>query len=188
VHAIAERAMPMRVAMTILALGAVGIGLVQIPKVDFLIDDFLRPTFAGSPLYDTHTRNGLLVFGLVLGTAIALLGIAIAYRVWVARPGLATAVREHPAIRPLYRLFVNKWYFDEAIDMLVVGPTAAAARFASQSFERLFVQDTLVGGTTGVVRAGSAAVRAIQTGFVRYYAALLVLGVAGVGFYFLLQT
>jgi NADH-quinone oxidoreductase subunit L len=45
-----------------------------------------------------------------------------------------------------------------------------------------------VGGTSGIVRAGSAAVRAAQNGFVRYYAALLVLGVAGVGFYFLLQT
>ena len=38
----------MRVAMSVLAVGAVGAGLVQIPKVDFVIDDFLRPTFAGS--------------------------------------------------------------------------------------------------------------------------------------------
>ena len=50
------------------------------------------------------------------------------------------------------------------------------------------IDETLVGGTTGVVRAGSAAVRALQTGFVRYYAALLVLGVAAVGLYFLLQS
>ncbi len=50
------------------------------------------------------------------------------------------------------------------------------------------IDETLIGGTTGVVRAGSAAVRAVQSGFVRYYAALLVLGVAGVGFYFLLQS
>jgi hypothetical protein len=28
----------------------------------------------------------------------------------------------------------------------------------------------------------------VQSGFVRYYAALLVLGAAGVGLYFLLQT
>jgi NADH-quinone oxidoreductase subunit L len=38
------------------------------------------------------------------------------------------------------------------------------------------------------VRAGSAAVRAAQSGFVRYYAALLVAGLTGVGLYFLLQT
>ena len=57
-HTIAERALPMRVAMGLLAIGAVGAGLVQIPKVDFVIDDFLRPTFAGSPLYEPHTKNG----------------------------------------------------------------------------------------------------------------------------------
>jgi NADH-quinone oxidoreductase subunit L len=185
-HTIAERALGMRVAMGILALGAVGAGLVQIPKVDFVIDDFLRPSFAGSPLYEPHTHNGLLVFGLTLGTLLGLAGIAIAYYVWVARPGTAAVVRAR--LRPVYELFVNKWYFDEAIDLLVVRPAAAAGRFAQDTFERVFVQDTLIGGTTGLVRTGSAAVRAAQSGFVRYYAALLVLGVTGVGFYFLLQA
>ena len=58
VHAIAERALPMRVAMTVLAVGAIGAGLIQIPKVDFVVDDFLRPSFAGSKLYEPHTTAG----------------------------------------------------------------------------------------------------------------------------------
>ncbi len=187
-HTIAERALPMRVAMGVLALGAVGAGLVQIPHVDFVIDDFLRPSFASSHLYasEAHSRTGLLVFGIVLGTALGLIGIAIAYRVWVVRPGTSGSVRER--LRPLYALFVNKWYFDELIGVLVVRPAAAIGSFARNTFERVFVDETLVGGTTGLVRAGSAAVRAAQSGFVRYYAALLVLGLAGVGFYFLLQA
>ncbi len=185
-HAIAERALPMKLAMGLLAVGAFGAGFLQIPKVDSVISDFLRPSFATSKLYEQPTHDGLLYFGLGLGTVIALVGIAIAYRVWVERPGLATLARERA--RPLYELFVNKWYFDELIEALFVRPALAAGRFASTTFERLFVDETLVGGTTGLVRAGSAAVRAIQSGFVRYYAALLVLGVAGVGFYFLLQT
>ena len=186
VHAIAERALPMRVAMGILALGAVGSGLVQIPKVDFVIDDFLRPSFATSKLYEPHTKDGLLVFGLGLGTVIALVGIAIAHRIWVERPGMAAAIQART--RPLYELFVNKWYFDELIDLVVVRPAAAAGRFARDTFERLVIDETIIGGSTGLVRAGSAAVRAAQSGFVRYYAALLVLGVTGVGFYFLLQA
>jgi NADH-quinone oxidoreductase subunit L len=185
-HTIAERALPMRVAMGVLALGSIGAGLVQIPRVDFVIDDFLRPSFADSRLYEPHTRNGLLITGLLVGAVLGLAGIAIAYRVWVARPGTASAVRAR--VRPLYELFVNKWYFDELIDLLVVRPAAATGRFARDKFERLVVGDTIVGGTTGLVRAGSAAVRATQSGFVRYYAALLLLGVTGVGFYFLLQS
>ena len=185
-HAIAERTPPMRVAMGALALGAIGAGLVQIPRVDFVIDDFLRPSFADSRLYETHPKGGLLAIGLVLGTLLGLAGIALAYRVWVARPGTADTVRAR--LRPAYALFANKWYFDELIDRLVVRPAIAAGRFAQSTFERAFVQDTLIGGTTGLVRAGSTAVRAAQSGFVRYYAGVLVLGVAGVGFYFLLQS
>jgi len=185
-HAIAERALPMKVAMGLLAVGAVGAGFVQIPKVDSVITVFLRPSFATSKLYEQPVHEGLLYFGLGLGAVIALVGVAIAHLVWVERPGLAGVVRERA--RPLYVLFVNKWYFDELINALVVRPVAAAGAFARDTFERLFVDETLIGGTTGLVRAGSAAVRAIQSGFVRYYAALLVLGVAGVGFYFLLQS
>ena len=192
-HAIAERALPMRIAMGLLALGAVGAGLIQIPKVDFVVDDFLRPSFATSKLYEPHTKGGLLAIGLTLGTLIGLAGIALAYRVWIvggrdAEGRFPVAAAIQAKTRPLYELFVNKWYFDEAIDLLIVRPMAAAGAFARDTFERVFVDDTLIGGTTGIVRAGSAAVRAAQSGFVRYYAALLVLGVAGVGFYFLLQA
>jgi NADH-quinone oxidoreductase subunit L len=185
-HAIAERARPMQVAMGVLALGSIGAGLIQIPKVDFVVDDFLRPSFADSSLSATHTRNWLLVMGLALGTALGLAGIAIAYRVWVLRAGSAARVRARA--RPLYELFAHAWYFDELIDALIVRPAAAAGRFARDTFDRRIVDEALVGGTAALVRAGSAAVRAAQSGFVRYYAALLLVGVTGVGFYFLLQS
>ncbi len=185
-HTTAERALPMKVAMSVLAVGAVGAGLLQIPKTDFVIDHFLAPTFTDAVAYEPHTRNGLLWLGLALGAAIGLAGIALAYRIWVRRPETAVTARER--LRPVYLLFVNKWYFDELIDALVVQPALAIGRFARDVFERRVIDETIVGGTTGVVRAGSAAVRAVQSGFVRYYAALLVLGVTAVSLYFLLQT
>jgi NADH-quinone oxidoreductase subunit L len=185
-HTTAEHALPMRVAMGLLAFGSIGAGLLQIPKIDFVIDDFLRPTFADSRLYEPHTKNGLLAFGLILGTVVGLAGIGVAYSIWVKQPTLAVTARER--FKPLYTLFVNKWYFDELIDLAVVRPAAWAGRFARDNFERLFVEGTLVDGTSGLVRAGSAAVRAIQSGFLRYYAALLMLGVSALGLYFLLQA
>jgi len=185
-HTVAERALPMRLAMSVLAIGALGAGLIQIPEVDQVVVNFLRPTFAGSPLYEPHTRDGLLVFGLILGTLLGLAGIAIAYRIWVKQPIVAIAARAR--FGALYELLWHKWYFDEAIDLLVVRPAAAFGRWARDTFERIFVDGTLIGGSTGVVRAGSAAVRALQSGFLRYYAALLVLGVGALGLYFLLQS
>ena len=185
-HAIAERAWPMAVAMTVLAVGAILAGVVQIPKVDDVITNFLQGSFEHTSDYDEPTKEGLLVFGLGLGTVLALVGIAIAHRVWVVKPGTSERVRER--LQWLYELLSHAWYFNELIDALIVRPAAAAGTFAKDTFERTFVDETLIGGTTGIVRAGSAAVRAVQSGFVRYYAALLIVGVAGVGFYFLLQS
>jgi NADH-quinone oxidoreductase subunit L len=185
-HPIAEKAIPMRIAMSLLAVGAVVSGLLQIPKTDSVVESFLAPTFRDSALYTVHTRNGTLVLGLVLGTVLGLAGIAIAYQVWVVRPG--TSERTQSRFRPLYTLFAHKWYFDELIDFLVVRPASAFGVFAVSAFARLFVEGTLVEGTVSLVRASSATVRAVQSGFLRYYVLMLVLGVAGVGFYFLLQA
>jgi NADH-quinone oxidoreductase subunit L len=184
-HHIAEREGEMKVAMGLLAVLATVGGVIQIPKVTQGLDNFLDPTFADSTV--KHTPSDFLqFFGLALGAVVALVGIAVAYRLWVVDPAAAARWRERFA--PLHRLFVNKWYFDELIDLLVVRPFAWFGRFAQQTFERIVVNGTLVGGTTGAVKAGSAAVRALQSGFLRYYAGLIVLGVAAVSLYFLIQS
>ncbi len=184
-HHIAERELPMKAAMGLLALLATVGGIVQIPKVTSWLDDFLAPSFRDSTIHAAPSDN-LLVVGLVLGAALGLSGIAVAYHVWVRRPGTAAAIQAR--LRPLHTLFVNKWYFDELIDLLVVRPGTWFGRFAQQTIERMLVDGALVGGTVGLVRAGSAAVRSAQTGFVRYYAGLLIVGVTAVGLYFLLQA
>jgi NADH-quinone oxidoreductase subunit L len=184
-HHIAEREWPMKAAMGALAVLATVGGIVQIPKVTSWLDDFLAPSFRDSRIAAAPSDN-LLAFGLILGAVVGLLGIAVAYQVWVRRPG--TSARLEARLRPLHTLFINKWYFDELIDLLVVRPGGWVGRFAQQTVERVFVDGALVGGTTGLVRAGSAAVRGAQTGFVRYYAGLLILGLTGVGLYFLLQA
>ena len=184
-HFIAERELPMKVAMSALALLSVLGGIVLIPKTTTWFDDFLEPTFHDSSIV-TNPSTGLLIAGLLLGAALGAAGIALAYYLWVLHPGRSAEIQARAS--GLHRLFVNKWYFDELIDIVVVRPFGWFGRFGQQTFERIFVNGTLVGGTTGVVRAGSAAVRAAQSGFLRAYAALLVFGAAGVALYFLLQS
>jgi NADH-quinone oxidoreductase subunit L len=185
-HVLAERALAMKLAMSLLALGSIGAGALQIPKLTSVIDDFLKPAFADSRLFETPIKDTNLIVGLALSTVLGVLGIAVAYQVWIARPG--TAARLRARLAPIYLLLVNKWYFDELIDVVVVRPGAWTGRFAQQTFERVFVDGTLVGGPTALVRAGSAAVRGLQTGLLRYYAALLVFGLTALGLYFLLQS
>jgi len=184
-HVIAERATPMQIAMGALALLALVGGVVGIPKTTSWLDKFLAPSFANSTLH-LSPSNTLIYVGLALGTVIAISSIAAAWIVWVAQPGMAQDIAARvPAV---YRLFVNKWYFDELIDALVVRPAAWFGRFAQGTFERVFVTGTLIGGSTAIVRAGSAIVRSAESGFVRYYVALVVIGLGAVGLYFLIQS
>src|SRR5207247_3301131 len=83
-----------------------------------VVTDFLRSSFTGSTDYEEPTKEGLLILGFGLGTVLALLGIAIAHRLWVVRPGTATRLRER--LGGVYQLLAHAWYFDELIDALVV--------------------------------------------------------------------
>ena len=116
---------------------------------------------------------------------ISIVGIGIAYWLYVAAARApAPLIRR---LRPLHTFLVNKWYFDELIDVLIVRPALAVGRFASRVFERVVV-DGLVTGTEETVRGAGGVVRAVQNGFVRSYALLLVAGFAGLALYFLLSS
>jgi NADH-quinone oxidoreductase subunit L len=187
-HYIAEREWPMKVAMSALAVGAVLGGLIQVPFVDDLVNLDLHPSFATDPAYEKVLHgpsDGLVVLGLILSAVLAVAGIGLAYVIWVRRPGMAAAFRER--FKPLYELSWHKWWFDELYDAVFVRPGATIGRFAANVFERVVV-DGLVNGTVSVVRAGSSVVRAAQDGFLRVYAALLLVGLALVALWFLLQS
>jgi NADH-quinone oxidoreductase subunit L len=186
-HHIAEREGTMKIAMAGLAILATVGGVVQIPKVNESLHHFLDPTFHDSRFYEElEPSGGLVLIGMVVGAALGLLGIFIAYLLWVKQPGRPAAIQAR--LSGLHRVFVNKWYFDEAIDFLIVRPSAWFGRFCNSTIERGLVNGALVGGASGAVRAASAAVRGIQTGYLRYYAALLLVGLTGLGAYFLISA
>ena len=71
---------------------------------------------------------------------------------------------------------------------MFVRPFATAGSFGRRVIETDFVQGFIVGGATGVVRAGTSFARAIQTGYLRAYALLLLFGVAALALYFLIAS
>jgi NADH-quinone oxidoreductase subunit L len=186
-HHIAEREWPMKAAMGTLAVLAIVGGVVQIPKVTDALHVFMEPTFADSSLYAHLEPTGTLtVIGLIVGALISATGIFVAYTLYVRSPEVPARLQARFA--PLHRLFVNKWYFDEGIDVLFVRPWGWAGRFARNTVERVVVNGALVGGAAGVVRAASAGVRSSQSGYLRYYAALLLVGLTGLSAYFLISA
>jgi len=185
-HHIAERDLAMKVPMAILALLAILGGVLQIPGVDDSITRFLAPTFAGSKLFADDPSTGASWIGLVIGALIAVSGIGTAYVIWIARRG--TAARLQQRFSAVYTFLFHKWYFDEVYDVTIVRPVLWMGRFADSVLERRVIAGGVTGGTVGLVRACSAAVRRAQTGFVRYYAAAVLLGISGIALYFLISA
>jgi NADH-quinone oxidoreductase subunit L len=185
-HHIAERELPMKAAMAPLALLAVVAGALGIPGLTETLEHFLEPTFEQSRFLETHPSEGAELSGLVAGGAIALLGIAAAFVVFIRNPPLRQNVRER--FGGVHTFLINKWYFDELFDATIVRPAAASGRFGRNVVESTFVQGVLVGGAIGIVRAGTSLARSIQTGELRAYAALLLAGVSGLVAYFLIVS
>ncbi|HEU4802081.1 MAG TPA: NADH-quinone oxidoreductase subunit L [Solirubrobacterales bacterium] len=185
-HHIAEREWPMKVAMAVLAFGALFGGLIQIPGVTNVLEGFLEPVFAASPIASSvHVSTTDAYIGMTVGGLCSLLGIGAAFYMYMVAPGSTVRLRDR--FRRLHDFLFNRWYFDELIDALVYRPVVACGRFASGTFERVVV-DGIVRGTSDGVGGLGTVVRTAQSGFVRFYALLVVVGLAGLGLYFLLAA
>ena len=109
-----------------------------------------------------------------VSVAVALIGIAIAYLMYIRNPGLAAAFGARA--QGLYRTLLRKWYIDEVYDALVVRPLMAFSNFLWRIWDVLVI-DGLVNAVGAVVVGTGAVLRLFQSGYVGTYAFFLVLGV-----------
>jgi NADH-quinone oxidoreductase subunit L len=141
-------------ALAVLSVVGGYIGLPAWTGVTNRFEHFLEPVLrvpeAHQPAGHSSSEE-LLLTGLSVG--IALLGIFLAYRFYVAKPG--TADRVTARIRELYTLVHRKYYVDELYDALFVNRTKDLANgffFIDSKFV-----DGAVNGTAATTR-GSAVV------------------------------
>ena len=185
-HHFAEQSFPMKAAMGPLALLAIVGGYVGVPGISDTLETFLEPTFEDSRFADTHPTESAEWIGLAVGGIVAIAGIAVAYVMFVQRRGITLGlVKRFGAV---HNFLAHKWYFDELFNAVFVRPLSTAGSFGRRVIETEFVQGFIVGGATGAVRAGTSLARAVQTGYLRAYALLLLLGAAGLLLYFLIAS
>lgn len=107
---------------------------------------------------------------LVVGLA----AIALAWWVYLARPG--TAGRIAGAVAPLYRFSLNKWYFDELYERVFIRP----AFYLGQGFWRTDAEVIDGVGPDGVAAMTGRLARFaswLQSGYVYHYAFAMLIGV-----------
>jgi NADH-quinone oxidoreductase subunit L len=113
------------------------------------------------------------VWLMAISLAVALVGILVAYRFYVASPETPRRLAEQA--RGLYRLVYNKYFVDEAYEATVIQPIYRGSVKLWQDFDAAVI-DGAVNGVGNQIERGSAFLRSVQMGYVQFYALVLTLG------------
>ncbi len=118
-----------------------------------------------------HVPTWVKLLPIFVGIA----GIALAYWIYMLRPG--TADKIVAAFRPVCSFFLNKWYFDELYDWLFVRPALRLGRIFWKTGDGDIIDGYGPDGVSAAARflAGRAAV--LQSGYVYHYAFAMLIGV-----------
>ena len=133
----------------------------------FNVPHILEPIFPVS-----HEEHDFMLE--VIGSAAGLLGIGLAYVMYIVSPGMPDSVAS--SLGGLYRLVYNKYYVDEAYDAAVVRPLVGTSRTGLWQFADVWLIDGIVNGFGGFSRWVGGGLRMLQSGSIRTYAAWVVAG------------
>ncbi len=185
-HHLHESPPSMTVPLAVLAVLSVIGGWIGIPMIPGMnrIKDFLAPSLTtdvaqaaqGAAEHGSavHHDPALELTLMAVSVGVALIGIAIAWLMYVKNPGLATTLGARA--QGLYRTLLRKWYIDEVYDALIVRPLMALSTFLWRIWDVLLI-DGIVNAVGAVVVGTGAVLRLFQSGYVGTYAFFLVLGV-----------
>ena len=107
-------------------------------------------------------------------SVVGLLGILVAYLMYMVFP--LSPMRLAEMFRPVYLFLLNKWYFDELYDAVLVQPAIRLARALWQTGD-VTVIDGVPNGLAAITTEGSREVVKIQTGSLAVYAFVMLIGV-----------
>ncbi|ROT98501.1 NADH-quinone oxidoreductase subunit L [Histidinibacterium lentulum] len=105
-----------------------------------------------------------------------LLGLALAFQMYIRRPELPAKLAENQ--RPLYLFLLNKWYVDEIYDALVVRPAVGLGRLLWRRGDGNVIDGGINGVALGIIPFFTRQLGRLQSGYIFTYAFLMVLGIA----------
>jgi NADH-quinone oxidoreductase subunit L len=112
-------------------------------------------------------------FMMAVSVVIALIGMGIAYLLYVKNPALPKLVAEK--WKGLYKLVFNKYYVDELYEILFINSLKKLGTGLWKGFDELVI-DATVNGIAYFIGLISGTIRKMQTGFVQNYAFSMVIG------------
>ncbi|ANB35342.1 NADH-quinone oxidoreductase subunit L [Rhodovulum sulfidophilum] len=103
-------------------------------------------------------------------------GFAVAWLFYISSPELPA--RTARAARPLYLFLLNKWYFDELYDAIIVQPARNIGRALWKGGDGGIIDGGINGVAMGIVPFFTRLAGRLQSGYVYHYAFAMVIGIA----------
>jgi NADH-quinone oxidoreductase subunit L len=187
-HHVHESPKIMLAPLVFLALGAIFAGGIA---HDFFVGEE-RAAFWGNsilvlaehdPLEGIHHIPGIIS---LLPLIAAVLGIAVAYGCYMARPDLPALFAAR--LRPLYLFLLNKWYFDELYDRLFVRPAFWLGRFLWKQGDGAMIDGLGPDGISAQTIAMAVRAGRLQTGYLYHYAFAILIGAVIMVSWYLLRS
>ena len=170
-----ESPLTMLIPIGLLAVGAVAAGYIF--SHTFLENEHF---WGGSIFFNEHllhAMHGVPIWVKLSATVVMLIGLAIAYRNYIQKPGAADAfVRQFAGIHAFVK---NKWYFDELYDRIFVRPAIWFGRLFWRKGDEGTIDRFGPHGAAYAVGVGNRVTARLQSGLLYSYALVMLLGLIG---------
>jgi len=109
-------------------------------------------------------------------TIAGVLGFALSWYFYVRSPETPKQLAQEHQV--LYQFLLNKWYFDEIYDFLLVNPAKRLGRFLWKYGDGKVIDGLGPDGFASTVLATTRRVVMLQSGYVYHYAFVMLIGIA----------
>ncbi len=121
-----------------------------------------------------------------LPLAAALIGVLIAWYMYIQKPDAPTALRRH--FEPLYQISFHKWWFDEIYEVIFVRPARFLARLFWKGGDGFIIDGFGPDGLAAVTRALARRASIFQSGYIYHYAFAMMVGVVALVSWYLFSA
>ena len=168
-----ESPLTMLIPLILLSVGAIFAGFTF--KELFLghegVNSFWQQSiFFLKPLSNEHPPFWFLILTPVL----VISSIPVAYYLFVKNKNLPKQLAN--ANKPLYQFLINKWYFDELYDFIIIRPSKKFGLFLWKFFDIKLIDGLGPDGISTFIKKCSLKANKFQSGFIYQYAFIMLLG------------
>ena len=175
----------MLVPLYLLAVGALAAGIVFAPF--FIGHDeahfWAASLFRAEGNHIVHEMHNVPVWVKWSATVMMLGGLALAWLMYIRNTELPRRLAQQHELA--YRFLLNKWYFDEIYDFLLVRPAKWLGRFLWLKGDGWLIDGFGPDGVSARVLDATNRIVRLQTGYVYHYAFAMLIGVAALVTYYM---